>query len=77
MKVLVDRYKNLVGIGQKGRITTPRAAAGEMLTPFPVAFGLPKGDAAFTRCVNAWIGNMKSTGRLNKRLDYWLAQKVA
>jgi polar amino acid transport system substrate-binding protein len=76
MKVEVDRYKNLVAIGLHGRITTPRVAPKEMLTPFPVAFGLPKGDPAWTKCVNAWISNMKTSGRLNKRLDYWLAQKV-
>jgi ABC-type amino acid transport substrate-binding protein len=77
MKVLIDQYKNLVAIGVHGRITTPRASRSDMLTPFPVAFGLPKNDPAFTKCVNAWISNMKTSGRLNKRLDYWLAQKVS
>jgi polar amino acid transport system substrate-binding protein len=77
MKVLVDQYKDLVAIGVHGRITTTRAAPKDMLTPFPVAFGLPKSDPAWTKCVNTWIGNMKTSGRLNKRLDYWLAQKVS
>ncbi len=77
MKVLVDQYKNLVGIGVHGRITAPRAKPSDMLTPFPVAFGLPKSDPSWKKCVNTWIANMKSTGRLNKRLDYWLAQKVS
>src|SRR5262245_23923759 len=77
MKVEIQKYGDLAAIGLHGRITTPRASPSEVLSPFQVAFGLPKGDAGWSKCVNAWISNMQTTGRLNKRLDYWLAQKVA
>jgi ABC-type amino acid transport substrate-binding protein len=79
MKVIFDKFKNppLAAIGLKGRVKGERAKPTEILSPFDVAFGLPKGDTGWTRCVNTWIKNMQTTGRLNKRLDYWLAQKVA
>lgn len=79
MKVIFQKFNNppLAAIGLKGRVAGTRATADEILDPFDVAFGLPKGDRGWRTCVNAWVNNMLTTGRLNKRLDYWLRQNVA
>ncbi len=79
MKVIFEKFDDppLAAIGLNGRITGERATAEEMLDPFDVAFGLPKGDTAYAGCVNAWIDDLLSSGRMNERLDYWLAQNVA
>ena len=44
---------------------------------FIVAFGLAKGDPGFKACVDAWVTEAKQSGRMQQRLDYWLAQNVA
>src|SRR4051794_33244483 len=45
MKVILEKLSRppLAAIGMHGRVTTDRASAGDMLDPFDVAFGLPKG----------------------------------
>lgn len=79
LKVLRSQYRSpqLTAIGLKGRINGDRASDDEILDPFQVAFGLAKGDAGFKACVDAWVNEAKSSGRMQQRLDYWLAQNVA
>ena len=79
MKVILEKFTNppLAAIGRNGRVTGARAPRGDVLDPFDVAFGLPKGDAAWRGCVNAWVGDLLGSGRMARRLDYWLAQEVA
>jgi ABC-type amino acid transport substrate-binding protein len=78
MKVILERFTKprLAAIGLRGRVTTGRASSRDMLDPFDVAFGLPKGDARWRGCVNAWVRDLLDSGRMAKRLDYWLAQPV-
>jgi cyclohexadienyl dehydratase len=66
----------LAAIGMKGRVTGERASAQDVIDPFDVAFGLPKGDQGWRGCVNAWVADIQHSGRLDERLDYWLAQRV-
>jgi ABC-type amino acid transport substrate-binding protein len=66
----------LAAIGRKGRVSTDRASTKDMLDPFDVAFGLPKGDAGWRRCVDAFVRDLLDSGRMTRRLDYWLAQPV-
>lgn len=67
----------LVALGLKGRVVGRRASADEMLDPFDVAFGLPKGDRAWKACVDAWVQDLLASGRMEERLNYWLAQLVS
>jgi cyclohexadienyl dehydratase len=78
MKVIREKFRNppLAAIGLNGRITKERAPSGDVLDPFDVAFGLPKGDAGWRGCVNAWVRDLLDSGRMAERLDYWLAQPV-
>jgi cyclohexadienyl dehydratase len=78
MKVILERLTNppLAAIGLRGRITGERAASADVLEPFDVAFGLPKGDGKWRHCVNAWVRDLLDSGRMADRLDYWLAQPV-
>jgi ABC-type amino acid transport substrate-binding protein len=78
MKVIREKFTRprLAAIGLHGRITGERAAPRDVLDPFDVAFGLPKGDAKWRGCVNAWVRDLLDSGRMVKRLDYWLAQPV-
>jgi ABC-type amino acid transport substrate-binding protein len=78
LKVIREKFRSppLVGIGLHGRVTGQRAPSADVLDPFKVAFGLPKGDARWRGCVNAWVGDLLHSGRMAARLDYWLAQPV-
>jgi cyclohexadienyl dehydratase len=78
LKVIREKFSNppLAAIGLNGRITTERAPSKYVLDPFDVAFGLPKGDEKWRACVNAWVRDLLRSGRMDKRLDYWLAQPV-
>jgi cyclohexadienyl dehydratase len=78
MKVIRERFKSppLAAIGRHGRLTGERASSQDMLDPFDVAFGLPKGDERWRGCVNAWVRDLVDSGRMTERLDYWLAQSV-
>jgi ABC-type amino acid transport substrate-binding protein len=78
MKVILEKFKNppLAAIGKHGRVTGPRAPSVDVLDPFDVAFGLPKGDDKWRGCVNAWVTDLRQSGRMAGRLDYWLAQPV-
>jgi ABC-type amino acid transport substrate-binding protein len=78
MKVIREKFTNppLAAIGLRGRVTGERPSAADVLDPFDVAFGLPKGDAAWRDCVNAWVHDLLASGRMADRLDYWLAQPV-
>jgi ABC-type amino acid transport substrate-binding protein len=78
MKVVLEKFRDppLAAIGLHGRVTGDRASSGDVLDPFDVAFGLPKGDARWRGCVNAWVRDLLDSGRMAKRLDYWLAQPV-
>jgi ABC-type amino acid transport substrate-binding protein len=79
MKVIFQKFNNppLAAIGLNGRVMGERPSDDEMLDPFDVAFGLPKGDASWKSCVDAWVSDLLESGRMNERLDYWLAQSVA
>ncbi|MDA0158728.1 transporter substrate-binding domain-containing protein [Solirubrobacter ginsenosidimutans] len=78
MQIIRDEFKHppLVAVGLNGRVTGRRVSADEMLDPFDVAFGLSKGDPAWKACVDAWVRDLLDSGRMEKRLDYWLAQRV-
>jgi len=52
----------------------PKATPEDVIDPFDVAFGLPKGDPGWRHCVNTWVQDMLDSGRMTKRLDYWLPQ---
>jgi ABC-type amino acid transport substrate-binding protein len=77
-KVILERFRNppLAAIGMNGRVTRERPSPRDTLDPFDVAFGLPKGDERWRGCVNAWVRDLLHSGRMEKRLDYWLAQPV-
>jgi cyclohexadienyl dehydratase len=78
MKVILEKFANpsLAAIGLNGRVTSERPTPKDVLDPFDVAFGLPKSDARWRGCVNAWVRDLLESGRLARRLDYWLAQPV-
>ncbi len=78
LKVIREKFTNppLAAIGLHGRVTEERASSEDMLDPFDVAFGLPKGDERWRGCVNAWVRDLLDSGRMTERLDYWLAQPV-
>lgn len=78
MQIIRDDFRHppLVALGLKGRVEGRRVSADEMLDPFDVAFGLPKGDPAWKACIDAWVRDLLDSGRMQKRLDYWLAQRV-
>jgi ABC-type amino acid transport substrate-binding protein len=78
MKVIREKFTAppLAAIGRSGRVTGARASSGDVLDPFDVGFGLPKGDARWRGCVNAWVRDLLDSGRMAERLDYWLAQPV-
>lgn len=63
----------VVAIGKNGRVTGDLPNQAETLDPFNVAFGLPKGDAGWKSCVDAWVAwGTGSGGPLAARVDYWL-----
>jgi ABC-type amino acid transport substrate-binding protein len=78
MKVILEKFRNppLAAIGRHGRVTGERALSRDVLDPFDVAFGLPKGDDGWRGCVDAWVHDLIASGRMAERLDYWLAQPV-
>ena len=78
MKVIREKFRNppLAAIGRNGRVTTIGRPPKDMLDPFDVAFGLPKGDVGWRGCVDAWVRDLLDSGRMAERLDYWLAQPV-
>jgi len=73
--VLKKKFTNppVVAIGKNGRISADLPAVAETLDPFDVAFGLPKGDAGWKKCVNAWVAwGSSSSGPISQRVTYWL-----
>jgi cyclohexadienyl dehydratase len=78
MEIIFDKFTHppMAAIGLHGRVTSRRAAADEVVAPFDVAFGLPKDDQGWKRCVDAWVRDLLDSGRMDRRLDYWLAQAV-
>jgi ABC-type amino acid transport substrate-binding protein len=78
MKVILEKFRHppLAAIGLNARVTRERASSEDVLDPFDVAFGLPKGDERWRGCVNAWVRDLLDSGRMADRLDYWLAQPV-
>jgi cyclohexadienyl dehydratase len=78
MKVILEKFTKppLAAIGLNGRLTGRRPSSEDVLDPFDVAFGLPKADAKWRGCVNAWVRDLLHSGRMAERLDYWLAQPV-
>jgi ABC-type amino acid transport substrate-binding protein len=79
LRVIRERFSDppLAAIGLRGRVTGTRASREDVLDPFDVAFGLPKGDARWRGCVDAWVHDLLDSGRMAARVDYWLAQPVA
>jgi cyclohexadienyl dehydratase len=78
MKVILEKLRDppLAAVGLHGRVTGKRASPEDVLDPFDVAFGLPKGDRRWRGCVDAWVRDLVGSGRMAERLDYWLAQPV-
>lgn len=79
MPVLLEKYRSpqLAAIGLNGRVAGERATDEEIIDPFDVAFGLPKGDAGWKGCVDAWVEDAKASGRMTERIEYWLDQNIA
>jgi ABC-type amino acid transport substrate-binding protein len=78
MKVIREKFTKppLAAIGLHGRVAGERAPSEDVLDSFDVAFGLPKGDERWRMCINTWVRDLLDSGRMAKRLDYWLAQPV-
>jgi ABC-type amino acid transport substrate-binding protein len=78
MKVIREKFTKppLAAIGLHGRVAGERASSEDVLDPFDVAFGLPKGDERWRVCINTWVRDLLESGRMAERLDYWLAQPV-
>jgi hypothetical protein len=78
LKVIHEKFSTppLAAIGMHGRVTGTRASSEDVLDPFDVAFGLPKHDERWRGCVDTWVRDLLDSGRMTKRLDYWLAQPV-
>jgi ABC-type amino acid transport substrate-binding protein len=78
MKVIREKFTKppLAAIGLHGRVAGERAPSEDVLDPFDVAFGLPKGDERWRMCINTWVRDLLDSGRMAERLDYWLAQPV-
>jgi ABC-type amino acid transport substrate-binding protein len=78
MKVIREKFTKppLAAIGLHGRVAGERARSEDVLDPFDVAFGLPKGDDNWRGCINTWVRDLLDSGRMAERLDYWLAQPV-
>ena len=78
MKVIREKFTKppLAAIGLHGRVAGERAPSEDVLDPFDVAFGLPKGDDGWRVCINTWVRDLLDSGRMAERLDYWLAQPV-
>jgi ABC-type amino acid transport substrate-binding protein len=78
LKVIREKFRDpaLAAIGRRGRVAGERASTGDVLDPFDVAFGLPKGDPRWRHCVDTWVRDLLASGRMVERLDYWLAQPV-
>jgi len=76
MPVLLGRYTDpqLAAIGLNGRVETDKAREADVIDPFEVAFGLPQDDQAFKGCIDAWVGEAKTSGRMDERIQYWLDQ---
>lgn len=79
MPVLLAQYTSpqLAAIGLNGRVTSPTASEADIIDPFEVAFGLPKDDAAWKGCVDAWVEEARSSGRMEDRIQYWLDENNA
>lgn len=71
--LLLSKYTNpkLAAIGNNGRVTTPLPTEADLVNPFDVAFGYSKQDPGFGACLNAWVADMTSTGRIQQRIEYW------
>lgn len=74
--VLVGKYTSpqLAAIGMNGRVTTDLPSEDDIIDPFEVAFGLPKGDTAWKGCVDAWVDEARTSGRMDERIQYWFEQ---
>ncbi|MET0898452.1 MAG: transporter substrate-binding domain-containing protein, partial [Mycobacterium sp.] len=71
--LLLSKYTNpkMAAIGTNGRVTTPLPTEADLVNPFDVAFGYSKQDPGFGACLNAWVADMTSTGRIQQRIEYW------
>ncbi|GAA1667027.1 amino acid ABC transporter substrate-binding protein [Mycolicibacterium murale] len=71
--LLLSKYTNprLAAIGNNGRVTTPLPTEADLVNPFDVAFGYSKDDPGFGACLNAWVTDMNSSGRIQQRIEHW------
>lgn len=78
LKVILDKFPEpaLAAIGKNGRVAGDHATDDDIIDPFIVAYGFKKGDAAWKSCVDAWVSELKTSGAMAARLDYWLAQNI-
>ncbi len=76
MPLLLEKYDDpqLAAIGQQGRVTSDTAGEDDIIDPFEVAFGLPKGDAGWKACIDAWVEDAATAGRVDERIQYWIDQ---
>jgi len=76
MPKLLAQYTDpqLAAIGLNGRVTGDAPTEADVIDPFEVAFGVPKGDAGWKSCVDAWVADAREDGRMDARIQYWLKQ---
>ncbi len=69
--VFKEQYPELIAIGVNGRISDAPAKNEEMVYPFDIGFGVPKTDPGWKACINAFVEDLLTTGRLADRITYW------
>lgn len=69
--VVQSNYPDIVAIGANGRVSQPPATKEDMVRPYEIAFGIPKNDQGFKDCIDAYVEDLLSTGRLQQRIDFW------
>lgn len=79
MPMLLKQYDDpqLAAIGLQGRVESETASEDDIIDPFEVAFGLPKDDTVWKACIDAWVEDATSTGRMDERIQYWIAKENA
>ncbi len=77
MPLLLKQYDDpqLAAIGKQGRIASESASEEDVIDPFDVAFGLPQSDTGWKACVDAWVAEATSSGRIDERIQYWIERE--
>ncbi|MDQ3548201.1 MAG: transporter substrate-binding domain-containing protein, partial [Chloroflexota bacterium] len=78
MPLLLEQYNDpqLAAIGMNGRVETDEPSESDIINPFDVAFGVNPGDQGWLDCVNAYVEDATSSGRMAERINYWLSADI-